>query len=224
METIAFLGSSRGLGRAAVEIFDLRSSQASFLLVSRAKTQLEELASQLSRSTEVFPFDLSKTDELEALIKKLEENEVRRIFYFAGGGPFGLFHEKAWKDHMWGINVSFLSPLKLILACLSRRELNLVKQFICIGSQLADSQADPFSASYAGAKHGLKGAVESIIAEKHPLDLRLFRPGYMDTSMLPKNATPRVQGESIVKPEDAAKVFYDWSQDLSGPKIFELSV
>lgn len=221
---MAFLGSSRGLGQAVVEEFVRKKSDKPFLLVSRTQKLLEELHNKIPTLSEPFVFDLSRSENLEPLLEKFHENQVSRLFYFAGGGPFGLFPEKKWKDHQWGLNVTFLTPARIIHACMTQPELKSVKQIICIGSQLADSEADPFSATYAGAKHGLKGLVDSLIAEKSSIDLRLFRPGYMDTSMLPKNARPRVEGETIVKPGDAARIFVTWANDPTGPKILDLEV
>ncbi len=223
METIAFLGCSKGLGRAVVQEYS-KVSQSPFLLISRTEKLLTALKDEITTPTEPFVFDLSRTENLEPLIDKLHENQVTRIFYFAGGGPFGLFAEKQWKDHQWGLNVTFLSPAKLIHSCLNQGTLNHVKQFICIGSQLADSQADPFSASYASAKHGLRGLISTLAVEQTALDLRLFRPGYMDTIMLPKNAKPRIEGDTLVQPEQAAEVFKIWAEDPSGVKIFDLKV
>ena len=79
-----------------------------------------------------------------------------------------------------------------------------------MGSSVAEDKADPGAASYAAAKHALKGLLESVILEKPDLDVRLFSPGYMDTGMLPQNAWPRQQGLAE-DPDAVARRLWQWS-------------
>ena len=105
----------------------------------------------------------------------------------AGGGPHGKFQSKEFKDHLWAYKLNLLFPAELIHWSL--RNLSL-KQFVLVGSSVAESNADPLASSYSSAKHGLKGLVSSINAEGCDFDLRLFSPPYMDTDLLPNNSQP----------------------------------
>ena len=219
---MAFLGCSRGLGRAVCKAMDLKGGPSFSLLVSRSTEELLELSQSRATPDEILTLDFSNPDSYLSLAESLIHNQVQRIFYFAGGGPFGNFAHKSWKDHQWAMNVSFLTPARLLHEILSNRELSFVKQFILIGSRIADDRPDSQAASYCAAKHALRGLVESVQLEKPEIDLRLFRPGYMDTALLPKNARPRLDKVSLRSPEESAQEFVNWVLDPSGPKIFDL--
>jgi NAD(P)-dependent dehydrogenase (short-subunit alcohol dehydrogenase family) len=100
-------------------------------------------------------------------------------------------------------------------------EFRCVQQVVFVGSQVADHQADPLAASYASAKHALRGLVHSVQQESISKDLRLFRPGYIDTGMLPKNAKPRIEGVELADSSRLAESFVDWSLDADGAPIFD---
>lgn len=215
---MAFLGCSRGLGKEVVLAAHSRASDLSSLLVSRNQDLLEGLRSQLSGDSCVFSCDLANADQLPGLLEKIKNLQCSRVFYFAAGGPYGYFQDKNWKDHQWALQVTLLTPAFLLHKFLQNPEFQFVKQFIAIGSQIADDKPDPMASGYAAAKHGLRGLVESIQAENCEFDLRLYRPGYMDTSMLPKNAAPRKSGK-VVDPKIVAQDFLAWALDPSGDPI-----
>lgn len=216
METIAFLGCSKGLGRAVALEMNQQVEPEKALLVSRNLEELNLLSAELSCPSTCLSLDLAKAPNITKLIDFLSEHKVSRILYFAGGGPFGDFSKKQWKDHQWALQVSLLTPAEILHSCLSDQRLSGVDQFIAVGSQIADSSADSKASSYAAAKHGLKGLLTSVIQEKTRLDIRLFRPGYMDTGMLPPNAAPRINGSKILSVDKAAKIFVDWCLDDKG--------
>ena len=217
METIAFLGCSRGLGRAVALKMDQLAVCDKAILVSRNQDDLNSLKSELKVHCEVHSLDLAKEESLPDLIELLYQHQVTRLFYFAGGGPYGPFSSKQWKDHQWALQVSLLTPAALLHSCL---DLKSLKQFIVVGSAIADSSPDPGASSYAAAKHGLKGLITSVIEEHTELDIRLFRPGYMDTKMLPPNAKPRGDGSPVLSVDEAAQSFSSWVQEASAAKIF----
>ena len=90
---------------------------------------------------------------------------------------------------------------------------------IFIGSDIADSQPDPKAGSYCAAKHGLRGLISSVVAEGDSRDIRFFRPGYMDTALLPPNAKPRREGRTLLNPRDVAQNFVQWALDDQGKSI-----
>lgn len=223
-ETMAFLGCSKGLGRQVYLEMCERELVEKAILAARSKESLLGLQNQTSVHSDVLPIDFSKEQNLSILIDKLQQEQVTRIFYFAGGGPYGAFEDKQWKDHQWALQVSLLSPMKLLHEVLRNESLKCVEQFVVVGSLVADHQPDPFASSYAVAKHGLKGLVTSIVAEQKDLDVRLFRPTYIDTTMLPPQAKPRMQGDKILNVEDTARHFVDWAFDAKGLKILDVTI
>ena len=197
----AFLGCSRGLGRAVAG--NTKKPQGAQLLCGRHQENLQTLARE-TEGGQVESVDFSKSPE--PLLSILDQFQPTHIYYFAGGGPFGLFHEKNFKDHEWTFRVSFQTPAHLIHWSLR----NNVQQFVAVGSAVAESSGDPYGGSYAASKQALSGLCQSIWKESPAFDLRLFSPHYMDTDLLPKNSYPRQQGLKLLKPHEVANLFWDW--------------
>lgn len=222
METIAFLGCSRGLGRQVCLEANKKLSVDLSLLIARDEKKLLSLSQELDHKNKIVKMDFSKTECVDTVVDELKKNKVKRLFYFAGGGPYGFFHTKEWKDHLWGLQVSFLTPSEILHKTLRDPELDCVKQIIFVGSLIADHKPDPSAASYSSAKHGLKAMVESILEEGCDRDLRFFRPGYMNTDLLPPNAIPRHKDQKLLEPEEVAKKFISWANNSEGSKVQDI--
>ena len=219
---MAFLGCSRGLGRAVCFEMDRRKPLEKALLVARQEDSLLNLSKDLKAPSQIQRLDLAAPENVDVLLTQLKIIRPQRVFYFAGGGCYGSFASKMWKDHLWGLQVTFLTPARLLHSLLSDPALTCIEQIIFVGSQVADNQGDSGASSYAAAKHGLRGLIQSIVAEGCSRDLRLFRPGYMDTDMLPPNCPPRRQGRLLINPEEAACIFVDWALDPFGKAVLDL--
>lgn len=212
-ETWALLGASRGLGRAFFEVAQTEHPHVRWELVARRFQGLEA-----SSRVTLTPADLSRPQEREALWQRLfEAVRPKRLFYFAGGGPYGTFEKKDLKDHRWALETTFFAPLEMIHAALRAARPPL--QVVVIGSAVAEDRADPWAASYSSAKHALLGLMKSLWAEEKGVDLRLFSPGYMDTDLLPPGATAR-QGP-LSPPQEVARQLLDWCLDLEGPAHYK---
>lgn len=194
MEKVLALGASRGLGASVVKRL---SENANLEVVS------------VSRKADKFKLDFSKPDEQKKVFELIREVQPTRIFYFAGGGPFGKFADKEWKDHQWSLEVNFLFPARL-LNHVMKNNLGL-KQIVFVGSLVAENKAHPMAASYGAGKSAMRALLESVnTEEKNSVDIRLFSPGYMDTEMLPKNAYPRREGMKLLSPNFVAEKFCEW--------------
>jgi short-subunit dehydrogenase len=192
MSKIAFLGCSRGLGNAVLKKWD---KNADVLLVSRKIELLQNLAREFNKA-QIRQCDLADEQSAVELTETLIQSQVDRVFYFAGGGPFGFFEQKKWKDNSWALHVNFLTPFYILHSMLKH---NSLRQFIYVGSKIAENNPEPMGTSYAAAKKAMRGVIESI--KERPQQLKahidIFSPGYMDTDMLPPNAEPRLSGLAI---------------------------
>lgn len=194
------LGATRGLGQAFAQILHWHNKNAKILIAARKADWKMNFADQ-----EKWPEYLSQ----------ILQKKSSRIIYFAGGGPFGSFSSKDWKDHEWAFKVNFEFPAYLIHQLASAKQ-NQTQQFCIIGSSIAEAAPDPGAASYSAAKHAAVGLVESLQMEDSiSFDLRLFSPGYMDTNLLPANAWPRQKVGIVQDPEATAKILLDWLLDNS---------
>lgn len=207
---IAILGASRGLGAALVKEIHTEAPDSVLLLASRKKEELQKL----SRSDDwLVAADFSKAQDQVEILAALGKFLPTHIFYVAGGGPFGRFQDKAFADHSWAMEVSFLFAAKVLHHVLQKPIFQTdLRQFVAIGSAIAGQKADPMASSYAAAKHALRGLVTSVQGENPWLDVRLFEPGYMDTAMLPVNAWPRQQAGLVQAPAEVARKLWHYSQ------------
>lgn len=180
------LGAGRGLGLSFSQLSKQTYPDLQLFMVSRSTNG----------------FDFSKVDLFEYYSEKIVEFGADRIFYFAGGGPYGPFSKFDWKDHQWSLNVTFGFPAYLLNYL--GKQTTTIKHIVMIGSAIAESNPDPNAAMYCASKHALKGLIGSLKQEGYPIPLSLFSPGYMNTAMLPKTAWPREKG-LVEEPEHVAR-------------------
>jgi short-subunit dehydrogenase len=207
---IAILGASRGLGRALkVELSQIMGSSAQFFLAARS---LANLATIRGSDDIVFAADFTRADDQEKLLGALVEFQPELIFSVAGGGPFGRYEQKKFKDHQWAFELNFLWPARLLHETLKDpakfKELN---QILFVGSAIAGQKPDPMASSYAAAKHALRGLITSVQAEKPRLSVQIYEPGYIDTDLLPAGAWPRQHGLAK-SAQDEARALWQWAK------------
>lgn len=200
LSRVAVVGSSRGLGAALVDELHQRSPTARILGVSRKPSP---------GTAHWLRADVSKTEDQDAVLAEFADFKPEVVFSCVGGGPFGPYARREWKDHLWAFETTVLFSARLLHWALQGSELG-PHQLILIGSSVAESNPDLGAASYAAAKHALRGLFESVVLEKPAVDVRLFSPGYMNTDLLPKGAPPR-QGR-IWQPRRVAEIILNWCE------------
>lgn len=229
---VAVLGASRGLGRSFCERMAMDSRPTQLLLSSRKEKLLEDLKESLlvqhqsfahgegecAIEIEICAADFSREEGQQKVLAALDVFRPQRIFYFSGGGPFGFYEHKEWKDHWWALQVTFLFAARVVHWAMQ----NHLVQAVLIGSSICESKGDPQAASYCAAKHGLVGLYQSIRLENPEFDLRLFSPGYLDTQLLPVHASPR-QSMPISSPIEVADVLWNWTQVETSKSHFVFS-
>jgi len=207
------IGATKGLGEAVLRHGVKHVLDTSFYCVSRTPPR------EKIQDVNYLHFDMSVERSLDQLLSEIEDIRPHRIFYFPGGGPFGLYTKNRWASQLWALQVTLLSPMKLLhkVACFAEENRT---QLIFVGSKIADQEADPNGPSYSAAKHGLRGFINSLGGQPLPfLDIRLFRPGYMDTAMVPKKAAVR-QKLPLENPDELAALYWNWALDKQGRKVF----
>lgn len=207
------LGASRGLGFEFAKKTLAMKTCRDLVLISR-KIENRDLISTTDTKIEKVPADFTNESDWESLVQKILNQNPDRIFYFAGGGPYGDYGSKAWKDHLWAYRLNFLFPAFLLQQALKQSGL---RQMTFVGSAIAEDKVDPGAGSYSAAKHALKGLVTTVQEEnrlkKSQLDLRLFSPGYMDTSLLPPDAWPRQQVGKVLPVNTVSDRLWSWILD-----------
>lgn len=214
MDRAVILGASRGLGRELAKIV----CDAGYPVTGFGRKK--ELLSAIRDEFPLFEYrvaDFSKIDGQDLAIQYLLETPFNRLFCVAGGGPYGTFGERAFRDHDWAWEVTFRTPARVLHALAQAKRF---EQVILVGSSIAEGAGDARAASYASAKHALKGLHASLRLEYPEWDVRLFSPGYMDTEMLPSNAPVRDGG--VYQPAAIAAELWTWalSADYGGHKVY----
>ncbi len=195
-EKVAILGGSRGLGAALSEILQAQGHE--IFMVSRKP-------SSTLRDAGWFSADFSQKNLWPSLIQKINENQPEVLIYCAGGGPYGKFGGKAWRDQEWALTVTFEFPSFLAWEYCAGENLTSVQKFIVIGSAVAESTADPQAAMYCASKHALKGLIDCLKIEYPDKSMDLFSAPYMDTDLLPSGAWPRRTPGLVRSPHDVAQ-------------------
>jgi short-subunit dehydrogenase len=202
VKKVLVLGASKGLGAAVAEVLSNRGIEVCTMQrTSNSKYQFLQA-------------DFTKQQNWESYLEQIMSTSPDQLIYCAGGGPFGEFTKKKFSDHEWAYKLNLLFPAFLI---------HTIKvPLLFTGSAIAENQSDAKAASYASAKHGLLGLIRSVKAEDPMRKLKLFSPGYMDTSMLPLNAWPRQQG-LVLPPGKVAQILVNWiqSDDESFHKVVD---
>lgn len=203
-ERTVIFGGSRGLGWSLVQRLGAKSPE-DVLALSRNAPETKGLCTHL-------PADLSKPEKFHEWLVFVEQFQPERAIYCAGGGPFGPFEDSSWKSHQWAFQVTFLSAAWWLRELLPLPDF---RQFVFIGSSVAEDSADPKASSYCAAKHAVKGLHRTLVAENTGKDVRLYSPGYMDTDLLPKGSWPRQQSHPLWNPDLVAVDLLEWSDDSS---------
>ena len=89
-KTILVTGASDGIGRDLVEQLDTHGPQQ-MILIGRNNRRLEEVAAGCHSETRTESVDLACPDQLDALLKRLEEVQIDVLINNAGVGLGGVF-------------------------------------------------------------------------------------------------------------------------------------
>jgi short-subunit dehydrogenase len=193
MDRALILGASRGLGAELVRA----ACGATYPVIGFGRKE-----APLKALRENFPLfdyvsaDFSTESGQNTVLAHIKDVPFSKLIYVAGGGPYGDFGSKKWAAHEWAWEV------------------------VLVGSSVAEASADKSAASYAAAKHALKGLWSSLRLDYPDWDLRLFSPGYMNTELLPANAPVREKG--VYSPRDVAEELWTWSlsADNGGHRVY----
>ncbi len=193
---VVVLGSHKGLGYHCVKSLLALDSVDKVLGFSR----FESGDFVHDEKYQFYAYDFTKVYGHQELFQNLwhvlQEFKPTHIIYCAGGGPYGLFKDKAWKDHEWALKLNFLFPAHLLWHLSQNLE---PCSFTFVGSAIAESSTgDAMGPSYTAAKWAMKGLIRSINNQQPSLKINIFSPGYMDTDLLPQGAKPR-QIEGLVR-------------------------
>src|SRR5690606_3728122 len=109
-ERILIFGASRGLGAEMVRHLAKGQSNLSILGVARKEALLKNLEKECEPKFKSLTLDLSHSESRASIEKSIFDFNPTRVFYVAGGGPFGPYGERSFESHQWAWRVTFETP------------------------------------------------------------------------------------------------------------------
>lgn len=197
-------GANRGIGLAIAH--RLGALGASLSISARDRNRLEAVARELQSSTKVaaIPADLTRTDEVAALVSKTEQalGPIDILVNNAGVGTFSPIQdasESDW-DTMLDTNLKavFLLMKAVAPGMIRRRSGHIVNI-----ASLAGKNAMPGGAIYCASKWGLLGLTRSAAEDlrAHGIRVSAICPGSVATDFSPHG---KKDPAKMLQPEDVA--------------------
>jgi len=197
-------GANRGIGLAIAH--RLGALGASLSISARDRNRLEAVARELQSSTKVaaIPADLTRTDEVAALVSKTEQalGPIDILVNNAGVGTFSPIQdasESDW-DTMLDTNLKavFLLMKAVAPGMIRRRNGHIVNI-----ASLAGKNAIPGGAIYCASKWGLLGLTRSAAEDlrAHGIRVSAICPGSVATDFSPHGKKDLAK---MLQPEDVA--------------------
>lgn len=168
MKTTLITGASTGIGKEMA--YECAKRGDHVILTARSENKLEALAKDLQQrhgvQTTVKPADLSDHDEVEKLIKELNErgHQIDHLINNAGFGDWGLFTDTDWKKESDMIALNILALTRLTKAYLPGMKERGYGHVLNVAST-ASFFPGPLMAVYYATKHYVLNFSESLARE-----------------------------------------------------------
>src|ERR1700737_1385129 len=183
-KTALVTGASGGLGGAQARA--LHKQGATVAISGTRREALDKLASKLGTRVHVLPCDLSKTDEVEALVPAAEAamKQLDILVCNAGITRDNLF--VSLKDEEWdqviavNLTATFRLARKATIGMMRRRFGRIIGITSVVGVT-----GNPGQGNYAAAKAGIIGMIKTLGAEyaKRNVTANCIAPGFIKTPM-----------------------------------------
>jgi NAD(P)-dependent dehydrogenase (short-subunit alcohol dehydrogenase family) len=166
-EVVVVTGATSGVGRAVAERFAREGAQIA--LLARSRDGLDEAAAsveQLGGKALPIPTDVANADAVEAAAMTAEATlgEIDIWVNNAMTTVFAFFHDVEPDEFRRATEVTYLGAVWGTRAALARMRPRDRGTIVQVGSALA-YRGIPLQSAYCGAKHALKGFVESVRTE-----------------------------------------------------------
>lgn len=182
---IAVTGASSGIGRS-VAVF-LSRCGARVSIIARRQEQLDETISLMSGGEHrAYSYDLSDTDGVEALVKKIVANNgaLSGLVYCAGIAPSRPLKMTKKKDIEQAMTINFYSFVEL-MRCISKKG-NFSDNTSCVAiSSISSVVGYKGKISYCSSKAALDAAVRCMAQELADKKIRVntIQPAWVDTGL-----------------------------------------
>lgn len=180
-------GAGRGLGRAIA--VGLAQFGADVAIVSRTPAQLEETAAQIVKNgceALIFPADVSKKSEVEAVVRKAVEKWGRLDILVNNAGVDAAQPALDYKEEDWDFVVDVnLKGYFLFAQAAGRQMIDQRRGSIINNSSICGEVAVKNIVAYNASKGGVNMLTRSLAVEWAPFNVRVnaIGPAYMEAFM-----------------------------------------
>ena len=187
MKNIAIVtGASGGLGKEFVELL-VKRDLAEIWAIGRNKDKLDSLKEKYGRKIVPIPLDISKTEAVEEIKRRLERENARVLYLVnnAGTGRMGKFEEFSMMDVEEYLAINCRAAVNLCICTVPYMEKG--SRILNISSQ-ASFQPNPYLNLYSATKAFLTSYSRSLNVElsKKGIIVTAVCPGWIDTELLKK--------------------------------------
>lgn len=209
-KVVIVTGGGRGIGRAVCVRFGADGAQ--IVAISRTAPELAETRKLVERAggqCQIIPADVSQLNEVEAVIRQVQENfgRIDVLVNCAGVAPLRSIEELTAEifDELWAVNV------RAIYAA-SRAAWNALKKtsgVIVNISSIASQDAFAGFAAYGASKAWVNAWTQALAEEGRSHRVRVFAiaPAGVETTML-RGAFPSYPKEDTLDPADVADMVH----------------
>ncbi len=195
-QTVLVTGASEGIGQALVKELDGRVGH--FILVSRRRDALTELAEALRTPSSVIPCDLSTQEGPDDLLKSLSGVSVDVLINNAGVSVGGRFEDRSIDEVLAMIRLNVEAPTRLIHALLPGWRERGRGAVLNVGS-VAGLLPCPGMSAYGATKSYINSFSQALAGELHRSGIQVsclapgstrtgfFRRARIDESKLTKH-------------------------------------
>ena len=177
-------GASSGIGEATAKEF--LSQGAKVLLVARNEHKMRDSFKDFSdESYAIYPFDLSKLEDIESFVDELvkKEGPIDILFNNAGIGSQSYFEDTDLNVFHELMNLDYFSVVHFTKAMLK----HMIKEgygHIATNTSVAGLITSRGRTAYSSAKFALHGFLDSLRLEvgKHNVDITIIAPGKVITN------------------------------------------
>lgn len=181
---VLITGASGGIGKATVATF--LKYQAKVAISGSNEKKLYGLAEEMQTELDIFPCDLSNSENTSSLIDKVAETigNIDILVCNAGVTKDGLALRMKLTDFTDVINLNLLSTfilnrdaIKLMVKARFGRIINI--------SSVVASMGNPGQVNYAASKAGIEGMTRSLAKEvaSRGITVNCVAPGFIETPM-----------------------------------------
>jgi 3-oxoacyl-[acyl-carrier protein] reductase len=186
-KTALVTGATGGIGNAIARA--LHKQGATVAISGTRKEVLDQLAAELKERVHVLPCDLSKKDEVEALVPKAEEVMGKLDILVANAGitKDNLFVQLRDEDWESVIDINLTATFRLSRAAIKTMMRRRFGRIIGITSVVGVT-GNPGQGNYTAAKAGMIGMMKSVGKEyaRRGVTANCVAPGFIATPMTDK--------------------------------------